>query len=77
MSTNLILEFLPHRRGRELLHHGEQQLPVTLIQIRRVAANLGQKAKLLVRELLSVELSPQGVVGEELCDRQIEGLRDL
>jgi len=66
------------KRGcRELLHHGKQQLAVALIQIRRIAANLGEEPEFLVRELLGVELAAEGVVGKKLSDGQIEGLGNL
>ena len=41
---------LPRRRSRELLYHRQQQLAVAVIQIGRVAANLRQKAQLIVGE---------------------------
>ena len=58
--------------GGELLHHGQQQLAVALVQIRRVAADLGEEPQFIVGELLGVELAAERVVGEKLGDGQIE-----
>src|SRR5271157_2734774 len=68
---------LPRSRVGELLYHGQEQLAVALVQIGGVAADLVEKAQLLVGELLQVWLAAHRVVGEELGDGQVEGSRNL
>ena len=66
---------LARRRGGELLHHGQQQLAVALVQIRGVAAELREEPQLVVGEILRVHLAGERVAGKELRDRQIERVR--
>src|SRR5215469_12424615 len=79
LAAHLVLtdspdEWLAARAGGKLLYHCQQQLAVTLIQIRRVAADLSQEADFILaqlRDMFLVMTVLEHVIGEKLSQRNI------
>ena len=59
---------------RKFLDHGQQEFAIAVVEVCRIAANLGEKAKLLVGEFLRVDLASKAIFGKELSKGKVERL---
>lgn len=68
---------LPRCGGSELLDHSKEQLAVAVVEVGGIAADLGEKAELVVGKLLGLELTAQRVFGKELSKRKFQRASDF
>src|SRR5215467_6283355 len=64
--------------GRHFLDHGDDQLAVAVVEIRGVAADLGEEAEFVIRKLgKSFRSVVVAGLGEEVRERKLHGSRDF
>src|SRR5689334_9532579 len=68
--TTVTFARLPRRAGREFPGHRKQQLAFPVIQIGRIAPDLGEESQFIIGDLLTVHMPAGAVFIEELRNRQ-------